>query len=133
MIIKYTNLSLRESLSKFFHFVNAAQLDSSKLLTETEIQVLIEFILLPEKFKYQRFSTLAKRKVRELLKNNFNWVLSKENLNNKIYAMIDKNILSRDEDGVIHLVKHLRVPIESLINAVTNKERYDIIFRYEIS
>lgn len=124
---------MRESLSKFFHFINAAQLDPSKLLTETEIQVLIEFILLPEKFKYQKFSTLAKRKVRELLQTNFSWTLSKENLNNKIYSMIDKNILTRDEDGVIHLVNHLKIPINSLIDSITAKKSYDITFRYEIS
>lgn len=132
MIIKYSNLSMRESLSKFFHFINAAQLDSSKILTDTEIQVLIEFILLPEKFRYQRFSTLAKRKVREILKNDYSWVLSKENLNNKIYAMIDKDILERDEDGVIHLVKHIRIPVEQLIEALSNKNPYQITFKYEV-
>ena len=124
---------MRESLSKFFHFINAAQLDSTKILTDTEIQVLIEFIMLPEKFKYQKFSTLAKRKVREILKEEFKWVLSKENLNNKIYAMIDKNILTRDEDGVIHLVNHLKIPINSLMDSIQKKKSYDITFRYEIN
>lgn len=133
MVIKYKNLSLRESLSKFFHFVNAAQLDSSKIITETEIQVITEFILLPEKFHFQRFSTLAKRKVRQILEEEFNWVLSKENLNNKIYSLIEKNILSRDEDGVIHIVKHLRIPITKLLEAYEKKENYEITFRYEIS
>lgn len=133
MVIKYKSLSVREAISKFFHFINAAQLDSSKLVTETEIQVVTEFILLPEKFQYQRFSTLAKRKVRQVLEEDFKWILSKENLNNKIYALIDKGILKRDEDGIIHIVKHLRTPITELLSALQKKERYDIIFRYEIS
>lgn len=131
MLVKYSNLSLRESISKFFHFINAAQLDLSKILTDTEIQVLVEFIILPEKFTYQRFSTLAKRKVREILKEEFNWILTKENLNNKIYAMIEKNILSRDEDGVIHLVKHIKIPVFEMVKAIQNKSSYDITFRYE--
>lgn len=133
MIIKYKSLSTREALSKFFHFINAAQLDSSKIITETEIQVITEFILLPEKFHYQRFSTLAKRKVRSILEEEFSWILSKENLNNKIYSLIEKNILSRDEDGVIHIVKHLRIPITELLDAYEKKKNYEIIFRYEIN
>jgi len=133
MIIKYKSLSLREALSKFFHFINAAQLDSSKIVTDTEIQVIIEFILLPEKFHFQRFSTLAKRKVRAVLEDEFSWVLSKENLNNKIYSLIEKNILNRDEDGVIHIVKHLRIPLSELLKAYEEKKNYEIIFRYEIN
>ena len=45
--------------------------------------------------------------------------------------MIEKNILSRDEDGVIHLVKHIKIPVFEMIKALKNKSSYDITFRYE--
>jgi hypothetical protein len=115
MKIKYTTLSLRESLFKLFEILNAASLTPDTRLTDTEINVLIEFLLLPDdKFHYQRFSTLARTKVIQNAKTHHQWELSRENVNNKIYSMVDKNYLRRDEDSVIYIAKH----IQALANAV---------------
>jgi len=131
MVIHYKDTSIRQALTKFFHFINAAQMDTSKHLTPTEIKLLIEFILLPPKFQYHRFSRLAKSKVQEFLSNSdSSWNLSRENLNNKLYSMLDKDILRRDEDKVIYLAKHIESPVFELIRRLSNNEPYTITFKF---
>lgn len=104
----YKTLPKREALRKLFEILNAVQLDSSKQLTDTEIRLLVEFLCLPnKKFEYQRFSSLAKTKVIQTAEEELDWVLSRENVNNKIYSMLDKGYLWRDEDSVIYLAKHI--------------------------
>lgn len=71
-------------------------LDNKSVLTEAEATVLVEFLCLPEKFKYMRFSLVAKKKVAESLG------LSAVNVNNKLYSLIEKNYLKRDEDNIIY-------------------------------
>lgn len=112
MIIKYDNLTEEEFLIKFFSITNALSSPSSRV-TDSEIAMLVEFILLPEeKFRYQRFSTLAKSKVMTAA-NSKGWNLSKVNINNKIYNLIDKGYLKRDEDGVVYVSKSVLSAIAS--------------------
>jgi hypothetical protein len=71
--------------------------------------MIIGFTLLPkEKFQYQRFSTLAK----DTLIRTYDPSLTKININNKIYSLLDKKFLKRDEDKVIYLPSHLLSALE---------------------
>lgn len=117
MIIKFDNLSESEFLEKFLNMVNMLSSPEKNIAT-AEAQLLIEFLLLPEeKFKYQRFSSLAKAKVIQSAASK-NWNLTKINVNNKIYSLIDKGFLRRDEDGVIYIAKYI---LAALASYRTNK------------
>jgi hypothetical protein len=112
MIIKFDNLTESEFLEKFLNMVNLLS-PPEKSIATSEAQLLIEFLLLPdEKFKYQRFSSLAKTKVIQSAASK-NWNLTKINVNNKIYSLIDKGFLRRDTDGVIYIAKYILAALAS--------------------
>lgn len=118
--------SSTEVLKSFFELINLAVPKSENRLTDAEIQLLCLFMSLPQdKFKHQRFGKLAKKKVIEASKS-LNWELSMINLNNKVYSMITKGFLARDEDGVI--------TISNTIETAVNKLLLDkkITFNYEL-
>lgn len=117
MVIKFDNLSESEFLGKFLNMINLLT-PVEKHIAYAESQLLIEFLLLPEeKFKYQRFSNLAKAKVIAACKEK-GWSLTKINVNNKIYSLIDKGFLRRDDDGVIYVAKYL---LSALLSFRANK------------
>lgn len=106
MKVKFDNIDDEVFLEKLLDFINLLTPDSKKI-TSLEKKILVLFVLLPEeRFKYQRFSTLAKNKVLAMAKER-NWILSKINLNNKIYGLIEKGFLRRDEDAVIYVPDYI--------------------------
>lgn len=64
MIIKYPSLDERGFLRKYLEFANLLLPDEQQLVP-SEMELMIEFALLPSKFDYQRFGSLAKDKVIE--------------------------------------------------------------------
>jgi hypothetical protein len=106
MTINYPDLTDRLFLKKYLNLYNLLAPEAQHL-EPAEIDLIIEFVLLPEdKFGYQRFSSLAKDKVIEAAAL-YNWNLTKLNINNKLYALLDKKFLRRDEDKVIYLPSHI--------------------------
>lgn len=106
MKVKFDKVDNETFLEKLLDFINLLTPDEKKM-SPLEKKVLILFILLPEeRFKYQRFSTLAKNKVLAMAKER-NWALSKINLNNKIYGLIENGFLRRDEDKVIYVPEYI--------------------------
>lgn len=133
-IINFVNYSPRVSLYKYFELLNVAQPNPDKRLTEAEIHLLTEFILLPQdKFAYQRFSKVAKRKVMSSLITNLNWKLTQVNLNNKLYSMVEKGYLRRDTDGVIYISEAILTGAQSLLEALNSNKIKDITFRFDYS
>lgn len=110
MTINYPPLTEREFLRKYLEFANLL-IPEEQQLVPSEIELMIEFALLPPKFQYQRFSSLAKSKVIEST-SQYNWNLTKLNINNKLYALIDKKFLHRDDDKVIYMPKHFLFALE---------------------
>jgi len=104
----------RPLIHKYLEILNIVNPDSSKKLTDKEILVLAEFLLLPEKYSYQRFSRYAKPQVLSLLKTLYDWDLSVINLNTKIYELVSKGYIWRDTDGVLYLKEYLIKSIELL-------------------
>lgn len=108
MTINNPPVDERGFVQLYLEFYNKLIPESQRLMP-SEIDLVTEFAILPEdKFAYQRFSSLAKSKVVESAKSR-GWKLTKLNINNKIYSLLDptKKFLRRDEDGVIYLPKHL--------------------------
>lgn len=115
MKVKFNNLNDEEFLEKLLDFINLLTPDEKKI-TSLEKKALVLFTLLPEeRFKYQRFSTLAKNKVLLMAKER-NWILSKINLNNKIYGLIEKGFLRRDEDSVIYVPDYILKAYNEFVN-----------------
>lgn len=132
MLIKYSRLSPRQALIKFFEILNAANPDSSKILSEKEILLLVEFLLLDnKKFYYQRFSSVAKNIVIENLAKIHDWELSKINLNNKLYSLIKKGALRRDTDNVIYIQDYIYKGAQSILSAIENRKSSKIVFDFD--
>lgn len=112
MTINYPKISDRDFLAKYLDLYNLLLPEPQRLLP-SETDLVIEFALLPdEKFHYQRFGSLAKNKVIESAASR-EWKLTKLNINNKLYALLDKKFLRRDEDKVIYMPKHLMQALDS--------------------
>lgn len=88
-------------------------------ITPHEVYLLTELLLLPEKYKYARFSSPAKKYLMRMLKEQYDLSVSPQNLNTKIYALIDKGFIWRDEDNVLYLS-------DTLTKFATKVERMDL-------
>lgn len=110
MTINYPPLDEKKFLQIYLEMMNT-MLPQEKRLVPSEIELMIEFAVLPEKFKYQRFGSLAKDKVIEAAKEKRK-KLTKLNINNKLYALLDKEFLWRDVDKVIYMPKHFMFALE---------------------
>ena len=129
MIINYKNLSIKDALSEYFRILNTAQPVPSKRLAKSEIQTLVEFLLLPEKFENKRFGSLAKTKVLEALADQ-GTKITRANLNNKIYSILEKGYLRRDIDSVIYPMNFVQNGLQGIRRAVDTQTNFDITFRF---
>lgn len=124
MIKRYLGISRKEFLLKFFDLWNVLQRESSRL-TVKEIAILTEFLLLPDKFKYSRFSTQARRYVVKTVSES-GWNLSQQGMAQLIKALTDKGIVILDSDGVKSIVPTLEILVDR------NKTEYDLKFQFQI-
>lgn len=124
MIKRYLGISRREFLLKFFDLWNILQKEEVRL-TSKEIVILTEFLLLPDKFKYSRFSTQARRYVLRTV-NESGWNLSQQGLAQLIKALSSKGIIILDSDGVKSIVAALEILVDR------NKTEYDLKFLFQI-
>lgn len=125
MKINFPPLEDKEFIQKYLEVCNTL-LPQNQKLVDSEMALIIEFMMLPDdKFAYQRFGALAKRKVMENAKAN-NWNLSKINLNNKLYSLLEKGFLRRDEDKVIYLPKH----IVNATNEFRKNKKFEIVVNF---
>lgn len=115
MTINYPALDERTFLKRYLEISNMI-LPEEQRLVPSEIDLMIEFALLPEKFKHQRFGSLAKDKVIEYVEEVSGKRLTKLNINNKLYSLLDKKFLHRDIDKVIYMPKHFLHALETFRN-----------------
>lgn len=128
MKVNFKEGHLREIFRRFFRILNAAQPDPKNYLTDAEINLLAEFASLPPKYEFHRFSHIAKKKVQERLKEEAGWKVSMPSINAKIYSLIEKDILWRDEDSVIYFKKYLKQLIKTITQSVNSNQPYHILF-----
>lgn len=124
MVKRYIGISRRDFLLVFFDLWNVLQKEEYRL-TNKEIKILTEFLLLPDKFKYSRFSTQARKYVLKTV-NEAGWGLTSQGLTQLIKALCDKGIVRLDQDGVKAIVQNLDI----LVNK--NKTEYDLKFLFQI-
>lgn len=92
----------RKAYQRAFEIISFLSDDGRDRLTESEIMVLVEHLMLPDKYEHHRFSSTAKRKVMDAIEERGD-KLSRTNLNNKIYEILRKGYLVREDDNVIAL------------------------------
>lgn len=120
-----------QALIKLFGFYNYIQPKSNNVLTPSEMELLAVFCNLPAKYKHSMFSIQGKRKATENYLELFGKKLSNVNLNNKVYCLLDKEFLYRDEDKVIYLKPFLRKALDDLID--TQKLELNVTIDVETS
>ena len=125
MIKKYIGISRREFIVRFFDLWNILQKEEYRLRTK-EIAILAEFLLLPDKFKYSRFSTQARKYVLRTV-NESGWNLSQQGLAQLIKSLTDKGIVKLDIDGVKSITSKLDILADK------NKTEYDLKFLFQIN
>lgn len=103
MNLKFKDLTERNFLEKYLLIYNLS-VSPEKRLVKSEMELVIAFALLPQKFEHSRFSSIAKSKVVEALTKDS--PPTKASINCKIYDLIEKGFLIRDEDKVIYMPKH---------------------------
>lgn len=106
MKINLKTKSKKDTLLRYLSLIN--QLTKEKL-TDLEISLMVEFALLPEKYKYAPFSSGAKNRIQEIFPD-----LTRINLNNKLYHITKKGFLKRDEDRVLYFPKYLSLALREL-------------------
>ena len=122
MVINYPPLSEYEFLIKYLEITNLL-LDTTQQLTHGEMELVASIAILPdEKYKYQRFSMSAKKKVSEHLQ------ITIANINNRVHALTVKNFLRKDEDKVLYLPKHL----QKALTEFQKSKGTDIIFKFNV-
>lgn len=113
--LKVPAKSEREALMKFFRIIPSVL--SSEGLTDKETEVLVELLMLKDnKYKYNRFSRHAKKKVIENMMKYHNRALAPVGLNGTIYAIAKKGFIWKDTDGVFYVQKLLEVLADKLLN-----------------
>ena len=105
MTIKHDNIDSNDFLEKYLLLYNLS-MPAEKRLVKSEMELITEFATLPTKFEHFRFSSIAKDKVIESLSDKGK-TATKASINSKIYDLLDKSFLYRDDDKVIYLPKHL--------------------------
>jgi len=130
MIAQYKNLSRDQYLHKFFEIIDCMQPDQKKTTSPLEKKIMIEFLSLPDKFKYFPFGSIPKKYVREKIKEELGVTWSNQNLNNKVYSLISKGILWRDEDSQVYFKPFIKQAVEKLDKALEEGKHYDFTFRF---
>lgn len=131
MVANYTDNDLRKNLFKMLEVIDCMQPNPNNKTTEKEKMLMVEFFLLDEKrFGVYRFSHRAKESVIEKALEDINWKLTKRNIANKVYSLLDKGLLHRDVDREIFFKPWLFKVAEDMKKAFNNGESYELKFRF---
>lgn len=123
----FKDIKKEEVLSYFFNIQSYLQTNKSLKLTNGEIEILICILSLPEKFKYNRFSSKARVKARELLKEKFNREIGRILYQQHIYNLKKKGVIVEIEDGD----NDLHPQILKMYNNLTNE--LEIVIKFTIN
>lgn len=127
--IDYTKILPKSvKLYIFFELMSALNPNDKAKLTPSELRLLTGFAMLPAKHRFHRFSSISKKKVLKILKEEYNWEITNLNINHKIYGLIDKGYLFRDEDNVVYFSKSISKMLDSLVESTKENP-----FQFEIN
>jgi plasmid replication initiation protein len=127
MITKtYKELTVREFLIKFFEIMTLVETNLDKKLTKREIEVLVEFIMIPENIRFNRF----KQEGKNIVIKNFSERgerLSTMNVNMNIVHLRAKGYIVEDVDRI----KQVHPNIQKYVNmALEDFEKGEFVFNF---
>lgn len=131
MIATYKNLDKEGYLHKMLEIIDCMQMSSDKTTSPSEKRLLILFLTLPDKYWPFMFSPMSKKEVSKKLEMEQGKKPSHQSVNNKIYSLISKGLLWRDDDGQIYLMPFLRKAVKDLYAALEKGNHYDFVFRFQ--
>jgi hypothetical protein len=111
----------------FTWFINLLEMSQSKekKLTDMQREILIEFMALPEKYKYDRFSTKARKKVVQIVQEKYN--------KNYVPTWIGTNITRIKNKGYIVLNEDENLDLAISLERILNVKDIEINFKFEIN
>lgn len=119
---------LKDQLTNIFHLLNYVTPDPKNALTDLEIEVLASLCLLPDKFEHSRFSTIGRKKALEILSTEFQKQLVPTNFNNKVYSILKKGFLVRDEDNIIYFKEF----VQKILDSIKANQRFEVNIEYNV-
>lgn len=127
MITKtYKELTKREFLIRFFDILTLVETDIDKKLTNGEIEAFVEFILLPDTIKYNRF----KQEGKDIVISKFaerNVRMTSVNIHMKLVQIRKKGYIIEDVDKI----KQIHPNIQKYINMVLEDyEKGEFVFNF---
>lgn len=127
MITKtYKELTKREFLIRFFDILTLVETDIDKKLTNGEIEAFVEFILLPDTIKYNRF----KQEGKDIVISKFaerNVRMTSVNIHMKLVQIKKKGYIIEDVDKI----KQIHPNIQKYINMVLEDyEKGEFVFNF---
>lgn len=127
MITKtYKELTKREFLIRFFDILTLVETDIDKKLTNGEIEAFVEFILLPDSIKYNRF----KQEGKDIVISKFaerNVRMTSVNIHMKLVQMKKKGYIIEDVDKI----KQIHPNIQKYVNMVLEDyEKGEFVFNF---
>ena len=129
MKIKFPPQPKREIVRSFLRLLSSLNPKPQNYLTDAEINLLAEFLILPSKYEFYLFSKVPKKRVRETLES-IGWKLSPESMNQKLYSLIDKEYLYRDDDNIIYLSKYLKHQTKNLLSRLDEQKDFNILISF---
>lgn len=110
----------KEDMFNTFLIMLGANYPKEKRLTDGERKVVLEFMKLTEdKFRYNRFSNLAKKKVCEALGMN------KPNLDRYLQDIRKKGYIEKDSDNIYSLNK--------MLNKLLEVKELELSFKFKVN
>jgi hypothetical protein len=106
MSLTFPTLSPKEFMTLFLRTLSSLRKEK---LSPQELDMLVAFSLLPHKFTSFPFSTVGKKKVAKQLK------ISNQALHARIYSLLKKGYLRKDEDGVVLLPAFIHQTLTSFL------------------
>jgi len=129
MTFKLENLSLESMLTVALRAMNFFQ-GESKHLTASEISFLTLISALPDKFKYAPFSLPAKKYLRNLALEKYQWNITPTNLRNYLYALVKKEVIYSDSDGVMYLTTTYAKLLKEIKLCHENDQPWELAFSF---
>lgn len=129
MIFNLKNQSIERKIDIACRAMNFLQA-GHKQLTLLEIQLIAIIATLPDKFKYAPFSLPAKRYVRNVAKDRYNWKITPINYNNKLYALSKKEVITQDIDGVMYFSPRYEKMLQEIRVAHANNKPFELTFSF---
>lgn len=115
-------LPKRDALLRLIEFISIAMPTRA---AHMEMSLLVDFYMLPDKFKYHRFSTAGKKRLRKMLEEEGRG-LAIETINTYIYSLIKKGYLYRDEDRMIYTVPLIQKELDKMLEVYEKNTSYSV-------